>query len=310
MKKVNVSLFSTAFAAICLVLGAALFTSCQEDPDVSRANAPSSSESIAKVLQSDQKIAYLAENFDTEMDQASVAALAEAYDNLTLEELHKFYDLEAKQLITQGADSTVVLLSRDYRQAVNQRGQELYELTAANLSEAQLEVATREVQKYPRFAEAIRKASGASDNARSITLCNGSITWDNNPNIRVESQESYPTAFSYSTVGFVGQYTFCSPQGACQEDCDLVFYSYYQGTSPQLVWASTPRARKVLTWKGTNSLDTYYGSSDDGRNYVMIGIGLGRLNYYYIDPLSGATASNTFLDLAQTFASRLYVGSL
>jgi hypothetical protein len=308
MRKSNSLLSAVAFS----IVGIILFASCQEGIDAPEVDAHSSSESVVDILQSDQKIEYLVKNFDQEMDQETVTSLVEAYDRLTYEELNQFYDLEAQYSVEQGADSVTAFFTRDYRQAVNQRGYLLYELTAANLSEEQLEVATREVQNYPRFAEAIKQVGAAPNNARRVTLCSGKITWDRNPNIRVEPQVNYPTAFSYSTVGFSGQYTFCTPEpnSACSTDCDLVFFSLYNGTSPQIVWASTAKARKVLTWRGTNSLDTYYGRTDDGSNYVLIGIGLGRLNYYYIDPLTGATATSTFVDVAQSFASRLYVGSL
>ncbi len=260
-------------------------------------------ENLATILQSDQKIAYLAKNFDVRTDRKSVSLMVEAHRDLTAKELDHFIDLNAQYAIAKGADSASTLLARDYRKAVNRSSMKTYGITAANLDDQQLEDITGQVQKQARFANT-NTNSRTTERAVCIgnTYFSGSI---------LTQPTSVAVAPSYSPVGFLGKYIHCYPGSPCQSDCDLVFYSYYTGGTPKFIWGSTPRAARVLTWDvgagNQGNLGTKYGEQN-GSPYVLIGIGLARVNYEYV---GWWTFRDTDIDVevGQACAAEMWVGS-
>jgi hypothetical protein len=237
-------------------------------------------EDLEAILQSDQKVEYLAKNYDVKKDFKSVSLMVKAYRNLNKEEFDSFVDLDAQYKIEKGADRTSALLVRDYRKAVNKKGVEMYETPASNLNDQQLEAITEQVMEQAQFAE-------IAVNSRTAvrTTCTGPIRFESSISAQPTSLAS--SSPSYSPVGFLGQYTHCYGDGPCQSDCDLAYFSYYTSGTPKFIWGSTLRAANVLNWDvnpemgQVASLGSTYGLQN-GAPYIIVAVGLGRVNWEYV----------------------------
>jgi hypothetical protein len=246
---------SFTLTALCLLSGAVLFVSCQEDTETIHPQQ-SWPENLAAALQSDRKAEYLAVNFNNPSDPSSMQLMTQAYHQFSPEEYEQFVRKEYDLKIAKGEAQDQALLHLEYRLALNQQSEQNYGVSFASLSVEQVKAVSELVlqkDRFAQFANALAELQ-ATPNARqqrsecvswtpafTLNVYGQTLSDNNNPN-RLNMTYEGPVTYSYEAFVSAG--------------CDFVtFQAIYDNrlVTPDAILALLPKTFAALTYNKTSS---------------------------------------------------------
>ena len=263
-----------SFLALLVVLCS---TSCERIDDLLQ---PSDDDlTVEEILASDQKIAFITENYYKVLPPGDADAIARAALSLDADEFDVLTDLDYDRRINLGENKENTELFRDFRRAANKLARERYEKSLFGTNDDEYKIISDELfssGQYDRLME-LELLSIANGRQMACDLgqfnASGYIEVGNSGS----GEEQWP-------MSYIGSVTICpSNEPSCQDDCDLLFrsnrYSQYYFSSN--IQATSASARNTLTTKQATAHHSLRVAPNSNEEYLEMAIGTGRVQKNY-----------------------------
>ncbi len=265
-----------------------MLVSCQKEQPAADKSAADLSQyaSVTEALASENKVAFLAENFDKSYDEKQAAAISVVFLSLNQQEMDLFIDLSYKKSLRERANPERAALVKDFKHAVNLLA---FQKTGKSVENADNETFTsllstvKSSGKYKALFEQSNASAPASAGRTSACASCEKGFWYRTGTIATTSSGGS----SWPMERYMGKYNFNYIKDGvwtCSTDCDYVFRSqkYNRYYRPGYIYATSQPALNALRWSSAGGEQPFTTVALSGsEEYFEFLIGKGRVDYSY-----------------------------
>ena len=266
-----------------------MLVSCQKEEPLADKPAADLSQyaSVAEALASENKVAFLAENFDKSHDEKQAAAISVAFLSLNQQEMDLFIDLSYQKSLREGANAERASLVKDFKHAVNQLAFKKTGKSVENADDETFITLLSTVKSSGKYKALFEQSDASVPAPAGRTAACASCEKGNWYRTGIIATTSSGGS-SWPMERYLGRYNFTYLQNGAwvcsTSDCDYVFRSqkYNRYYRPGYIYATSQQALNALRWSSAGGEQPFttvaYSSSEE---YFEFLIGKGRVDYSY-----------------------------